>query len=287
MSIVDQLDSMFTLGNMEKEARAAKAIANVAKAVTTGGKKAAKAIATAEKPVESYSKGAVSAGPGFKSSVSSVPTEGPRSVKTSFTQGSKAPVPSKSVEPSFNSSQTQVGKGFSGTIKTNPVQPGPTSLNHSFTQSSKPAAPAPSGVDRSGMTVSQLKPEEAYRRSLGERFSTSWKNFKQNMTGNTLEKRRASAEEFHNNQQSNLVGTYKKTDTPAAPVNEKDIDRSNMQVRQKDQPAPEDDKPKWYKNKEVMKGVGLGVAGAAGVGLAAHALSNRNNQQNNGPQGYY
>lgn len=45
---------------------------------------------------------------------------------------------------------------------------------------------------------------------------------------------------------------------------------------------------KWYKNKTLLKGVGIGAAGALGVGMAARAISNRKDQQESqSTQGYY
>lgn len=51
----------------------------------------------------------------------------------------------------------------------------------------------------------------------------------------------------------------------------------------------ESDTPtKWYKDKKIMKGVGIGAVGAGAVGLGAHMLSQKGQSQDSGTtQGYY
>ncbi len=117
--------------------------------------------------------------------------------------------------------------------------------------------------------------------------------------GPTLESRRAAAEAFHAGQKDTLRGTYidrsnMKVEAPKKPASP-ELDRSNMQVSNATTKEPINAAPdttpeaptKWYKDRKIMKGVGIGAVGAAGVGLGAHMLSNKQQNQNQGNTGYY
>lgn len=107
--------------------------------------------------------------------------------------------------------------------------------------------------------------------------------------GPTLEGRRSAAEAFHAGQKDTLRGNYvdrsnMKVEALKKPTSP-ELDRSNMQVSNATTKEPINTAPeqgqeatKWYRDPKVMRGVGIGAVGAAGVGLGVHMMNKAKEQ---------
>lgn len=139
--------------------------------------------------------------------------------------------------------------------------------------SKKPAAPVvKKNLDRlKEVPVPSSKPN-----SVRQELGATQKGFK----GETLESRRNYVEQMNPSR-----ATVKDT-MPEPRIPNREIGKGSPD------PAPTtpatEEKTKWYKDKKIMKGVGIGAVGAAGVGLGVHLLNKPKQEQDAGAaQGYY
>lgn len=168
----------------------------------------------------------------------------------------------------------------------------------SAVKSSRPA------VDRSTMKVdSATTPTGSGELGLMGKLKYKVKSMRQSLNGNTTSARRTKAEKFEKGQVDTMKGVHKDPAvTEATPKSTAPVDRSNMEVTpaqggkpigetkapETKAPETETDAPKWYKNKDTMKGIGIGAAGVAAVGVGAKVMSDRKGQDSGSrPTGYY
>lgn len=107
--------------------------------------------------------------------------------------------------------------------------------------------------------------------------------------GETLESRRAYVEATNPSRATVKDPMPEPARVPNKPIGHEGQTNTTTQNTDSTTQAPETDTPtKWYKDKKIMKGVGIGAVGAGAVGLGAHMLSQKGQSQDSGTaQGYY
>lgn len=183
--------------------------------------------------------------------------------------------PATSAGPSYGNAGVNAGPGFSGKV----APPGPisTNLKTSFTQ-------APAGVSPSTATAASAEPTSNLFGKIKDIMTKERHVFPQKTAtptpatpqrrfpkGETLESRRAWVEK----------------NNPSRATVREEMPRPGEAPKAKEN--TESDTPtKWYKDKNIMKGVGIGAVGAGAVGLGAHMLNQKAQSQDSGTaQGYY
>ena len=184
----------------------------------------------------------------------------------------------QSAGQNYGSTGVNAGPGFSGKVAPQgPVNP---NLKTSFTQT-------PAGVASTTTASTAARSQEPTSNLFGkikdimtkerhifpQRASTPTAPTPQRSfpKGETLESRRAWVEK--NNPSRATVG--------------EEMPRPGEAPKAKEN-TEADTPTKWYKDKKIMKGVGIGAVGAGAVGLGAHMLSQKGQSQDSGTaQGYY